>query len=245
MRHFVFIDESGEANITNPDPRFNIFVLCGIVFREDAYDSFDNDFKQLKKKYFSHEQVVFHSIKMRKKEGVFKLFQDTIIQSSFYHDIGAIFKKHSYTVLACIVDKDKYREHYPFRNHAYENALMFMCERAISVIGKTNKQNILHFCLEKRGNKKDSQLKKYYTNFVKYGTAFVNTSDFQKCHPKLLFRGKEQNVNGLQFADLCAYPIARKFLSPDKEQLTYNLFENKIFCNSYGKKEGWGLKHFP
>jgi hypothetical protein len=33
----MFIDESGEANVTNTDPRFNIFVLCGVIFREDDY----------------------------------------------------------------------------------------------------------------------------------------------------------------------------------------------------------------
>ncbi len=245
MRHFIFIDESGEANITNPDPRFNIFVLCGVVFREDHYRLFDNAFKELKRKYFGNEEVVFHSIKMRNRKGPFKIFQDYKVQSEFYVDIDKIFKEEVYKIISCVVDKDKYKKVYPDRNFAYEDSLTFLCERSISLIGRGNRENSLHFCLEKRESKKDTQLKKLYTKIVRYGTQYKSTSDFKVCHPNLFFRGKEQNINGLQFADLCAYPIARKALSPDKEQPTYNLFENKIYCNFFGKKEGFGLKYFP
>jgi hypothetical protein len=245
MRYFVFIDESGEANITNPDPRFDIFVLCGIVFEEPSYLTFDNEFKKLKKKYFSNEDIVFHSIKMRKKEGGFKIFLDANVQQEFYNDIGLIFKKSNYIVLSCIVDKQKYKNRYPDKNYAYEDALTFLCERAIKIVGNQEKENVLHFCLEKRGNRKDSQLKKLYTNIRNYGTNYTSTNAFKVCHPTLFFRGKDQNINGLQFADLCAYPIARKTLSPGNPQLTYDLFENKIYSNWLGVKRGYGLKYFP
>lgn len=245
MRYFVFIDESGEANMHNPDPRFNIFVLCAIVFREDHYEAFNRALKELKRKYFGNEDTVFHSIKMRSRKGAFTIFQDDQIQQAFYGDIKQIFTQQSYTVLSCIVNKDEYKRRYQFKNHAYEDALKFICERAINLTDKTNKNNVLHFCLEKRGSNKDVQLKKYYTHFVTFGTEFMSTDDFRKCHPKLWFRGKEQNINGLQFADLCAYPIARKTLSPDRPQPTYDLFESKIYSNWRGNKIGWGLKHFP
>ncbi|MCC6182188.1 MAG: DUF3800 domain-containing protein, partial [Bacteroidia bacterium] len=226
-------------------PRFNIFVLCAIVFSESEYYVFDSAIKKLKIKHFGNENVVFHSTEMRKNKNAFKIFQDKAILQNFYKDIDEIFTKQNYKIIACIVKKEEYKRRYPKRNTAYEDALTFICERAMSYLGKGHKPNTLHFCLEKRGNKKDALLKKIYNQIIKYGTEFKSTNDFTVCHPNLFFRGKHQNINGLQFSDLCAYPIARRELSPEKKQPTYELFEDKIYCNFLGIKDGHGLKYFP
>ena len=246
MRYYMFIDESGEANITNPDPRFNIFVLCGVIFREDCYHTFNQRFKDIKNNIFGKEDIVFHSVEMRPKKGVFKIFLDKGILDNFYLEIDDILKNCDYHIISCVVNKEKYKMVYPEKNHAYEDALTFICERGIHLMGSKNRQNVLHFCLEKRGKSKDAQIKKYYTRFLKYGTQYVSTYDFQLCHPHLHFRGKDENINGLQLADLVAYPIARKILSPEKPQLTFNIFEEKLYCGSNTRSYiGWGIKHFP
>ncbi|WP_298894672.1 DUF3800 domain-containing protein [uncultured Psychroserpens sp.] len=245
MRYFVFIDETGEANINNLDPRYNIFALCGVVFREDHYNRFDTELKDLKRKLFGNEDVILHSYTMRKNKGAFKVFQDKKVLNEFYNGIEKIFTQHTYKVISCIVNKEEYKKKYPLHNFAYEDALKFLCERSISSIGENNKKQTLHFCLEKRGNRKDRDLKKLYTKIVRYGTDYKSTDDFKVCHPNLFFRAKNQNINGLQLADLCAYPIARKVLSPERSQPTYDLFENKIYRSRYGEKRGYGLKFFP
>lgn len=240
----MFIDESGEANINTPDPRFNIFVLCGIIFREDHYDTFNENLKKVKRKFFNNEDIIFHSFEMRNKTGIFKIFQSASVIADFYADIGSIFTDSDYRIISCVINKDLYKEKYPEKNNAYEDALTFMCERAINYIGKDS-GHILHFCLEKRDKRKDVVLKKHYTDFIRYGTQYLSTKACEVCHPKLHFRGKDENINGLQFADLCAYPIARKNLSPEKPQPTFDLFEEKFHCNWRGIYEGIGLKKFP
>ena len=245
MRYYVFIDESGEANVINVDPRFNIFVLCGVIFREDHYKVFDENLNKLKIKHFGDENIILHSYEMRKNIGAFKIFQDKNVLSAFYKDIELIFTEHSYKVIASIVHKEEYRKRYPDENFAYEQSLKFLCERSMSLIGKGHKNNTLHFCLEKRGERKDRSLKKSYTRIHRFGTDYKSTSDFQVCHPTLFFRGKTQNINGLQLADLCAYPIARRILSPKKNQPTYELFKSKLYRNRFGIVKGYGLKHFP
>jgi hypothetical protein len=246
MRYYMFIDESGEANINKPDPRFDIFVLCSVIFREDYYTVFDKRVKELKKKFFGNEDVIFHSVEMRKKQNAFKVFQNENVLNNFYTDIGAIFTECNYHIISCVINKGKYKERYPDRNHAYEESLTFLCERAISLIGRKNKEHTIHLCLEKRQNQKDSQLKMYFTNFVKYGTEYYSTDEFKMCHPKLHFRGKEENTNGLQLADLCAYPIARKHLTPLSPQPTFEIIKPKLYCNHYtGNYHGLGIKLFP
>jgi hypothetical protein len=241
----MFIDESGEANISSNDPRFNIFVLCGILFREDCYLHFDAEVKKLKQKFFGDEAIVFHSIKMRKREGRFKIFQDKNVMEEFYEDIGRIFNDCDYSIISCAIDKVKYRQKYPNKNLAYEDSLTFLCERAIMHIGIKNKRDSLAICLEKRTKNKDSVLKKVYTSFIRFGTQYVSTDSFKMCNSKLFFRGKDQNINGLQFADLCAYPIARKCLTPDSPQPTFDIIEKKFCCNWFGSYSGIGLKKFP
>jgi len=240
----MFLDESGEACIKTSDPRFNVFVLCGVIFKEDSYDLFNSQFDKLKIKYFGSADVVFHSIKMRKPEGIFRKLKGDILDN-WYIDIGKILSEADYKIISCVIDKDKYRTKYPHKNLAYEESLTFVCERAIRLIGKRQHEGILHFCLEKRNPDKDTQLRKTYSKFVRFGTDFVNTSDFKVCNPTLHFRSKSKNTNGLQLADLCAYPIARKFLTPDKEQKTYSIIEKKFYRSWYGKAEGCGLKYYP
>jgi hypothetical protein len=241
----MFIDESGEADITTDDPRYNIFALCGILFREDCYLHFDNQLKSLKQKFFGSPDIIFHSVKMRKREGPFKIFQNEDILQQFYNDIGLIFKDCEYKIISCVIDKEKYRSKYPAKNLAYEDSLKFLCERAIRHIGVKNKIDTLHVCLEKRAKRKDSILKRTYTNFRAYGTEYISTDAFQMCNPVLFFRGKEQNINGLQLADLCAYPIARKCLTPNSPQPTFEIIKSKFCCNFWGHYNGIGLKRFP
>ncbi len=239
----MFIDESGEANINKPDERFNIFVLCGIIFREDHYNTFNEGLKSIKRKFFANENVIFHSFEMRNKTGAFKIFQNNTVLQDFYGDIGNIFTNSEYRIFSCIIDKSYYKNKYN-ENNAYEDSLTFLCERAIRYIG-TRSGHVLHLCLEKRDKRKDVTLKKHYTNFIRYGTQYISTKACEICHPKLHFRGKGENINGLQFADLCAYPIARKNLSPDKPQPTFDLIEPKFHCDRYGNYEGIGVKRFP
>lgn len=245
MRYYIFIDESGEANINRADPRFNIFVLCGILFREDHYQDFDEKMKLLKKKYFGNDEIIFHSIQMRKRTDAFKIFQDNAIQQEFYKDIGEIFTGCEYSIISCVVNKEEYKATYPFKNQAYEDSLKFLCERAVYYIRQRDQNYSVHLCLEKRQKNKDTYLKKYYTKFKRYGTEYVGTYEFSRFDRLLHFRDKKANTNGLQFADLCAYPIARTFLTPEVTQPTFEVFKPKILRGRSGQMKGYGIKHFP
>lgn len=246
LRYFVFIDESGESDVKKPDPRFEIFVLCGVIFREDHYNHFNQSMKLLKAKYFNDERIIFHSSEMRRKAGAFEIFRNQNILEEFYKDIGEIFINSKYRIISCVIDIGKYKDKYPKRNTAYCDAFTFICERFIGLIGKNHTDHSLHFCLENRNKHKNKELINIYTKICKYGTDYCSTSSFKVCQKILFFRSKDDCINGIEFADLCAYPIARKHLSPDKRQPTYDLFENKFYKSLFnGQIKGYGLKYFP
>ena len=57
-----------------------------------------------------------------------------------------------------------------------------------------------------------------------------------------MFLDKKENNNGIQIADLLAYPIARKIIFPEGIHLSYELIEDKIYSKN-GKKYGYEIKY--
>jgi len=62
---------------------------------------------------------------------------------------------------------------------------------------------------------------------------------------KFDFQSKDENVIGLQIADLCAYPLARHVLRPTVSYPSFEIIKDKIYCDQNGKYNGFGLKIFP
>ena len=52
------------------------------------------------------------------------------------------------------------------------------------------------------------------------------------------------NDNGLQIADLCAYPTAKLILT-GTESSSYMVIKDKFRKSNRGKVEGYGIKIFP
>jgi hypothetical protein len=53
---------------------------------------------------------------------------------------------------------------------------------------------------------------------------------------------KKQNINGLQLADLIAYPIARYCMDKDRANPAFDIIKSKIYAR--GSKR-YSLKIFP
>jgi hypothetical protein len=246
VRYFMFIDESGEASVKKADQRFDLFSLCGIIFREDHYYEFDQALKEMKVRIFGSEDIVFRSFPMRNKNGKFEIFKDEEVLRLFYLELEKLIKEHEYLIISAIVDKPKYRIRYPTKNFAYEEALEFLCERAFFIKKKLAKDcTELVICLEGRNPDKNRLLKKHYKKLLIHGNSFFAASEFEFFNRGLEFRSKSDNINGLQFADICAYPILRAITSPERQQPTYELIKSKIHRHPQGGPFGYGIKIFP
>ena len=57
----------------------------------------------------------------------------------------------------------------------------------------------------------------------------------------------DENIAGLQIADLVAYPIARKVLDPERQNLSFDVIRAKIRHKPGEVKRllGYGIKIFP
>ena len=56
------------------------------------------------------------------------------------------------------------------------------------------------------------------------------------------FKWKRENINGLQLADMIAYPIARYVLDPKAVNLAYDILKVKFYKKG---TRNFGLKVFP
>ena len=104
-----------------------------------------------------------------------------------------------------------------------------------------NNETSLPITAEARGKNEDSELKSAFNLLMNQGTNLNSAKRFQKLNCQLIFRRKNDNIAGMQIADLCAYPAARQVLNPDQENLPFNTIRHKIYHS--GKVSG--LKTFP
>jgi len=241
----MFIDECGEANVSKPDPRFNLFSLCAVIFRHDEYVRFNDAMKAFKIKIFGDDGIVFHSFTMRNKRGKFVVFKQDDVMKRFYHGLSDIVNSHHYYIISAIVNKELYKARYPAQNYAYEESFRFLCERAFFIMKKAKDCTRMHICLEDRSKGLNRLVKKQYNKLKTENSRFYQAKEFDFCYEELKFRKKVDNINGLQFADICAYPIIRAITSPEKIQPTFELIKHRIYADKNGSYKGYGVKVFP
>lgn len=231
MRYYLFIDESGDLGLSNIDPSFPIFTLCGIMFSEQSYEAFRLALNELKLKYWDDAGTVFHSRDIRKCEGPFKIPFNQQVKESFYIDFNKVVQEQDYAIMTSSIDKAAYIKKYGLlSDDVYEISLSFMMERAVYYLEKVKDESIeLGIILERRGKKEDKKLEEYFQKLVSRGTYYVSKNRMAKYKIRILFKHKKENINGLQIADLIAYPVARYVLDPSKPNTSFEVLKPKIY----------------
>lgn len=243
MRYFLFIDESGDHGLKTLDPSFPIFILCGILIEESQYDLVNKKLNEVKENFWKNKEVIFHSRDIRKCEKEFQILFDLEVKTAFYKQINSIIQDSKYTVVSAAIKKDEFIKRYGKQSdNVYGIALSFIIERTVYCLDELKQKDInVQLVLEKRGAKEDQTLNDQFQLIRSNGTYYVDSVRLQNYKFGFHFRSKRDNVNGLQLADLMAYPIARQVMDPQRPHPSFELFKDKI----YGEKKKFGLKIFP
>jgi len=65
--YLVFVDESGDHNLTQIDPQFPVFVLLFAILRKDDYvNRVCPNLQRFKFDFWGHDEVVLHEHEIRK-----------------------------------------------------------------------------------------------------------------------------------------------------------------------------------
>lgn len=244
QKYYLFKDESGDHGLVTLDPAFPVFLLCGLLISEENYEQTRNQINTLKNSIWGNKEVILHSRDIRKCNKEFQVLFDDNLKQKFYLDLNAIIQNSKYRILASAIDKAKYIKNYgKLSDDVYELSLSFIIERAIFCLDEKNDPNIqLEIVIEKRGKKEDKKLDEHFQKLLSRGTNYVTPERLKAIGIKIVFKDKKENINGLQLADLVAYPLARYVIEPKRANPAFDILAPKIYTKN-GKR--YGLKLFP
>ena len=162
----------------------------------------------------------------------------------YYDNLNSAINDCDYTLIASAIQKENYINQFGrLSNDVYELALSFVFERAIFFLDDLlNDDKELQIIIEKRGKKEDKQLDEHFQRLMSRGTAYVSSLRLSNYSLSISFKDKKENINGLQLADLTAYPIARFVIEPERANPAFELISSKIYSKN-GKR--YGLKIYP
>jgi len=243
MKYHLYIDESGDHGLVTLDSNFPVFLLCGVLISEPHYEQVRKQFNALKNKLWQNKDVIFHSRDIRKCEKEFQILSDLELKKDFYTQLNSSIQSIEYTVIASAIQKEKYIKKYGrLSNDVYELALSFIIERTVFCLDDHYIDRELEIIIEKRGKNGDNRLSAHFQRLMARGTAYVTAERLRALNIKISFKDKKENINGLQLADLVAYPLARYVIEPNRANLAREQSESKTYTKR-GKR--YGLKIFP
>lgn len=241
-RFIAFLDECGDHSMEKIDSDFPFFVLAAVVVERTAYtEEIIPKINRFKLKYWDHEGVNLHSRDIRKKEGPFTFLQAEKRRDEFIGELNHLMETLSYTLFIIGIDKKKHKEKYGANaRNPYALSLKFLFERIVHFLGR-KKERDLPVIDEARGRNEDNELRADFFNIFQNGTEYTPPDSFKKLNCPLLFKDKRNNIVGIQLADLCAYPSARKMIKPEQPNRSFDIVKEHL--HEDGRVYGW--KIFP
>ena len=246
MKYYLFLDECGDQNLSNFNPDFPLFTLCGVIVSEAVYTQIQIQVKALKHQHWPGKKIILHSRDIRKCQKGFEVLFDLEIKKQFYESVNSILSENDYTIVCCSVLKEPYIRRYGKLSDVYAISLSFIIERTVFLLDAIQKKVAtpleMLVIAEQRGKKEDNGLLDYYNELMNKGTYFVNKKRLKSYFKSFEFRKKQDDITGLQIADLVAYPVTRYVIDPKAANPAFEIVKNKIYTQG-GKMHG--LKIHP
>lgn len=242
-QYYLFLDECGDQNLSNFDPSFPIFTLCGVIMSQAQFEFVSSKINALKKEFWGDKKIILHSRDIRKCQNGFEVLFDLEVKQRFYEGINEILKENAYVIVCCAILKEPYIRQYGRLNDVYGLSLSYIMERTVFYLDSLMKDNIhLTTIVECRGKREDRNLLDYYNKVCDRGTYWVTSERIRNYFKEFEMKKKSENLIGLQIADLVAYPITRHVLDDNAVNLAYDIIKSNIY-----QKEGklYGMKVFP
>ncbi len=230
----LFIDESG---IPNPKvPQSETYILSGCVVRDDFRKELKIKADQIKFKYWSRTDVIFHSKEIARKEGDFKILKEKSVKDNFFHDLFNFLNTNTYYMFFVVVDKSKAVTSNWNDNKVYiETASLMIKNFILSLLAQGDIKGRL--VIEAATSLKDFSFHKMASHFLSRGIEEISVpyNQIQDVLTEISFVTKKNQDIEEQMADLLAYGAKLKFLKKKLEDLNdyqkniLNVMNKKLF----------------
>jgi hypothetical protein len=224
-RFIAFFDECGDHSMEKIDPIFPLFVLSTVIFDREIYAKHTIPaVAKLKMQFWNHEGINLHSRDIRRAQDDFLFMQNPINRLLFVDSLSAMMSELKFTLFIAVIDKAKHFEIYGAEAMSpYDLSMCYTFEKIAHFL-ENNNENVLPIIAESRGRKEDDELRESFGHLM-------TSPLFKNSHFPITFRRKRDNVAGMQLADLCAYPAARKILDPNKINPAFEIISSKLYNN--------------
>jgi hypothetical protein len=189
----------------------------GMFIADDDYrTSFHPALERLKQDHFPHnpdEPVVLHRKDMINRTGPFWRLRHMEAERAFNAAFLQFLGEQDFRLITVVIDKKAHIERYGTAAfHPYHYCLVALLERYCGFLNRFGAQGDV--MAEARGGKEDDQLAGAYRTLWANGTQFRSAEFFQRVltSKEIKMCRKEQNIAGLQVADLLAYPCKQDIL---------------------------------
>lgn len=190
----------------------------GVYFDLEYYEKdFQPAFEKFKIGHFSRDVddkiIILHRKEIINKQGHFSVLANPQKEKSFNENLLSILSKSDFGFIGVVIDKKSHKNRWGNNAaHPYHYCLLAIVQRFVGFLNFYNARGDV--MAESRGGNEDLQLKSEYTYLYNTGSPYVSSSAFQSAlsSKEIKLKKKEQNVAGLQVADLFAYSCKQDIL---------------------------------
>ena len=240
----LFLDESGDHNLSVIDPQYPIFVLGGVIVDEEyAEGPLTDALEEFKTEVFGRTDIVLHTADITRNRNGFEAMKEEAFRDHFYSRLNELMRTLSYSVVACVIRKDDYLSRSCLAAlDPYLISLDILVEIFCFAVGDVSKGGSI--VAEKRDLTLDRGLELAWSNLNIQGTRRIQGRAVRERLADLRLLDKKDNVAGLQLADLVVSPIGRYVLGkPTKED--WEIVRRKLRRSPRGHVENYGLVVLP
>ncbi|OGJ22611.1 MAG: hypothetical protein A2804_03515 [Candidatus Pacebacteria bacterium RIFCSPHIGHO2_01_FULL_46_10] len=215
----LFIDESGDAN-----PRVTsspVYILAGCMIDDENRQKLKIGADQIKFKYWSRTDIVFHSREIGRKEGDFKIFADRSTLLEFQKDLFTLLHSHWFQMFFVLVDKKGARKNNWNHQKTYEETARRIVRNFIlSLLAQENVKGRL--IVESATSEKDFYFHKAVSHYLSQGLPELGISFEYVQHilTEVSFVTKKNHDIEEQVADVLAYGAKLRFLGKKEANMT-------------------------
>ena len=259
MKYRLYVDEVGNSDLgSSKDPNHRYLSLTGIILELEIARTAFYTLETLTHDYFnSHpdEPVILHRKELLNKKYPFGRLHDPAIEASFNQSLLKLLRSLDYAVITVTIDKLEHNQRYKaWRYDPYHYCLIVMVERYVSWLqGKNAEGDVM---TESRGGREDILLKEAFVSAYTNGSDRIKPEVFAThlINKQLKMKPKNNNIAGLQLADLLAHPSFHVALARKKNQpladnfggIIGKILEDSKYIRSFGGQiDGWGREWLP
>jgi hypothetical protein len=260
MRFRLYIDETGDHSpcVDSTAPVGSRYLgLVGVMIKAEDYEAFASGLEEFKRKhlpYDSDDPPILHRADIVNTRGAFSRLMQQDRRDAFDGDLLEFISRAPFRIIGIVIDKLTHgRAGHRALSHPYHYCLLAMLERYCGLLQL--QKNTGDVIVESRGGAEDRAFEEAYSDLYQNGSGsrgYLSKATAQQTltskKPKL--KKKDQNIAGLQLADLIAHTVTRDTLirnqrlavwtSPFAEALAA-VIQSKYNCLlSTGRIAGYG-----